>query len=126
MMHSLAAVVTLNEGFGERALVVHSWSSLVVLPNGNPRSLVVCSAVRPRFTETGPLIIKEGRHPVMEHTVHGQFVATDCIMSELSNLHIITGPNSVSPITAISSDFHVQDECFLVHLPLCSRGNRRI
>lgn len=47
---------------------------------------------RPQFTQKSEIIIKNGRHPVLEHTQQ-PFVANDANLSSNKNLAIITGPN---------------------------------
>jgi len=46
---------------------------------------------RPRFTESRRLLIREGRHPVVEETV--TFVPNDLFMDERTHLALVTGPN---------------------------------
>lgn len=46
---------------------------------------------RPRFTEARRLLIREGRHPVVEETV--TFVPNDLTMDERTHLALVTGPN---------------------------------
>lgn len=52
---------------------------------------------RPQLQTEGPLVVKEGRHPVIStlraHTFASSFVANDAFISPLENVHIITGPN---------------------------------
>ncbi|KAG0569176.1 hypothetical protein KC19_6G071200 [Ceratodon purpureus] len=51
------------------------------------------SYIRPEFTETGPIAIEKGRHPVLEGTIAEEFVANNAFISEASNTMIVTGPN---------------------------------
>lgn len=46
---------------------------------------------RPRFTEAPRIMIREGRHPVVEETV--TFVPNDLVMDEHTHLALVTGPN---------------------------------
>ncbi len=46
---------------------------------------------RPRFTEARRILIREGRHPVVEETV--TFVPNDLVMDERTHLALVTGPN---------------------------------
>lgn len=47
--------------------------------------------VRPRFTSSPRIAIREGRHPVVERTC--EFVPNDLVMDEDTFLAIVTGPN---------------------------------
>lgn len=47
--------------------------------------------VRPRFTETRRIVIREGRHPVVEEAT--SFVPNDLVLEEGTNLALVTGPN---------------------------------
>jgi DNA mismatch repair protein MutS len=50
--------------------------------------------VRPEVTGDGPIIIKEGRHPVLERVLPpGSFVPNDLVLDEKQSVLIITGPN---------------------------------
>ena len=49
--------------------------------------------VRPLLNEKHDLEIIEGRHPVVENTLKGSFVANDCKMNENICAYLITGPN---------------------------------
>ena len=49
--------------------------------------------VRPLLNENHDLEIIEGRHPVVENTLKGSFVANDCKMNENICAYLITGPN---------------------------------
>lgn len=46
---------------------------------------------RPRFTEAPRILIREGRHPVVEETV--VFIPNDLVMDERTHLALVTGPN---------------------------------
>ncbi len=46
---------------------------------------------RPRFTQARRILIREGRHPVVEETV--TFVPNDLVMDERTHLALVTGPN---------------------------------
>ncbi len=46
---------------------------------------------RPRFTEARRILIREGRHPVVEETV--AFVPNDLFLDERTHLALVTGPN---------------------------------
>ena len=49
--------------------------------------------VRPEVTEEGPIIIEEGRHPVLERVLPPGFVPNDLVLDEKQRVLIITGPN---------------------------------
>lgn len=49
--------------------------------------------VRPQFHDGRDIIIKQGRHPVVEQTLGHQFIANDCTLTDEQLLWIITGPN---------------------------------
>lgn len=49
---------------------------------------------KPEFHETNAMIIKEGRHPVVEKMMNNQlYVPNDCVLTEEENMLLITGPN---------------------------------
>ena len=49
---------------------------------------------KPVFHETNAMIIKEGRHPVVEKMMNNQlYVPNDCVLTEEENMLLITGPN---------------------------------
>lgn len=60
-------------------------------------SLAVCaeeySLVRPKLTDKHEILIKDGRHPVVEVVSNGSYVANDCLMREGTDTLLITGPN---------------------------------
>ena len=48
----------------------------------------------PSVSDNGPIIIKEGRHPVLERVLPpGSFVPNDLLLDDKQRLLIITGPN---------------------------------
>ena len=47
----------------------------------------------PELTETPGIFIKNGRHPVVEQTIDGPFVANDAALDDARRMLIITGPN---------------------------------
>jgi len=50
--------------------------------------------VKPEITEDGPIIIREGRHPVLERVLPpGNFVPNDLALDEKERILIVTGPN---------------------------------
>jgi DNA mismatch repair protein MutS len=49
--------------------------------------------VAPTLTHHPGIIIEEGRHPVVEHTLEAPFVPNDLILHEKRRMLIITGPN---------------------------------
>ncbi|WP_298472216.1 DNA mismatch repair protein MutS [Psychrobacillus sp. FSL W7-1457] len=49
---------------------------------------------RPMFHDSNAMIIKEGRHPVVEKMMNNQlYVPNDCVLTEKENMLLITGPN---------------------------------
>lgn len=48
---------------------------------------------KPDFTKTGPIAIKNGRHPVVE-ALNPDFVPNSTYLNIMANLQIITGPNN--------------------------------
>lgn len=57
---------------------------------------------RPTLSEDDRLIIREGRHPVVERTLQGEhFTPNDTYFDENERIHIITGPNMSGKSTAI-------------------------
>jgi DNA mismatch repair protein MutS len=55
------------------------------------------SYVRPILMEAGPMIIRNGRHPIVcklpIQRLNGLFVPNDILISDLERFQIITGPN---------------------------------
>jgi DNA mismatch repair protein MutS len=49
--------------------------------------------VRPLFNTARDIIITEGRHPVVEAVVSGQFIANNTELTDAQSLMILTGPN---------------------------------
>ena len=50
--------------------------------------------VRPTFHEGKALLIKDGRHPVVEKMLNkDSYVPNDCLLTEQENMMLITGPN---------------------------------
>ncbi len=47
----------------------------------------------PALTEKHEIIIKQGRHPVVERVLNGAFIPNDTILSKDSTMQIVTGPN---------------------------------
>ncbi|WJX55065.1 MutS protein msh4 [Trifolium repens] len=64
---------------------------------------------RPEFTESGPMAIDFGRHPILE-SIHNDFVANNIFLSEASNMVIVTGPNMSGKST------YLQQVCLIVIL----------
>ncbi|MDR0434032.1 MAG: DNA mismatch repair protein MutS [Gracilibacteraceae bacterium] len=55
---------------------------------------------RPEITEGGPLVVKEGRHPVIENLVQDAvFVPNDVLLTDKKRLALITGPNMAGKST---------------------------
>ncbi|MGD9933855.1 MAG: DNA mismatch repair protein MutS [Dehalococcoidia bacterium] len=50
--------------------------------------------VRPTLTEGGPVVIRAGRHPVVEDALGpGRFVPNDCVLDAETQIVVLTGPN---------------------------------
>jgi len=50
--------------------------------------------VKPKFSNEGKVVLKEGRHPVVEKVLNAQeYVANDCFMDSEREVLLITGPN---------------------------------
>nr|XP_024357253.1 DNA mismatch repair protein MSH4-like isoform X5 [Physcomitrium patens]XP_024357262.1 DNA mismatch repair protein MSH4-like isoform X5 [Physcomitrium patens] len=82
----LRLLTSLSESLALLDMMVNSFANLI---STNPEE----SYIRPEFTETGPVAIEKGRHPVLESTIPGEFVANNAFLSEASNTMIVTGPN---------------------------------
>ena len=75
--------------------------------------------VRPSINEKGYIKIKEGRHPVVEKMLQGEFISNDTVLDSKKNaIAIITGPNMAlmaqigSFVPAASADLCVVDRIF--------------
>lgn len=56
--------------------------------------------VRPKFTQHNNVIVKQGRHPVVESLLDaGDFVANDVLLNEHTTMQLITGPNMAGKST---------------------------
>ncbi|KAJ7952529.1 DNA mismatch repair protein MSH4 [Quillaja saponaria] len=64
---------------------------------------------RPGLTESGPMAIDAGRHPILE-SIHNDFVANNIFLSEASNMVIVLGPNMSGKST------YLQQVCLIVIL----------
>ncbi|MDF2788439.1 MAG: mismatch repair protein MutS [Neobacillus sp.] len=50
--------------------------------------------VKPKFSTEGKVVLKDGRHPVVEKVLNAQeYVANDCFMDSEREVLLITGPN---------------------------------
>lgn len=49
--------------------------------------------VKPQFTESRDIIIKQGRHPVVEQQLGHRFIPNDTALTDQASTWIITGPN---------------------------------
>lgn len=65
--------------------------------NHASRGATQCAAaVRPTFSENGPFIIVQGRHPLVEHAcgaAQRTFVPNDLFLGPGANMMLLTGPN---------------------------------
>lgn len=55
--------------------------------------------VRPEVTDGVEFEVVNGRHPVVESRVQGNFIANSCFLHEERNLNILTGPNMAGKST---------------------------
>lgn len=55
--------------------------------------------VRPRIDDSSAFSISGGRHPVVEASISGAFVANDCDLADAQRLWLITGPNMAGKST---------------------------
>ncbi|XP_021767980.1 DNA mismatch repair protein MSH4-like [Chenopodium quinoa] len=65
--------------------------------------------IRPGFTDSGPLAIDAGRHPILE-SIHSDFIPNNVFLSEASNMVIVMGPNMSGKST------YLQQVCLIVIL----------
>lgn len=47
------------------------------------------TCVRPEFTKDGPLVIKQGRHPILEKISFNPFIPNDTFCSITCNFQVI-------------------------------------
>ncbi|CAN8324945.1 unnamed protein product [Cochlearia groenlandica] len=64
---------------------------------------------RPELTDSGPLAIDAGRHPILE-SIHNDFVPNSIFMSEATNMLVVMGPNMSGKST------YLQQVCLVVIL----------
>ncbi|KAL1194582.1 DNA mismatch repair protein MSH4 [Cardamine amara subsp. amara] len=64
---------------------------------------------RPELTDSGPLAIDAGRHPILE-SIHNDFVSNSIFMSEATNMLVVMGPNMSGKST------YLQQVCLVVIL----------
>ena len=57
------------------------------------------SYVRPKFTNERDIIIKDGRHPVVEKVIKDNYISNDIIMRDGTDILLITGPNMAGKST---------------------------
>jgi len=55
--------------------------------------------IRPTLTNERKINIKNGRHPVVEKVITGEYVSNDIIMDEKTDILLITGPNMAGKST---------------------------
>ncbi len=56
---------------------------------------------KPQILTDGRIIIKDGKHPVVEHILKEKFVPNDTVLDTKAPIHIITGPNMSGKSTYI-------------------------
>ncbi len=69
--------------------------------------------VRPVLNEQRNIIIKQGRHPVVEHSSSAAFFANDTFLTDEQSLWIITGPNMGGKSTYLRQ---VALMCIMAHM----------
>ena len=92
--------------------------------------------IRPQLTDDGSLMIKEGRHPVVEQTLKdGVFIPNDTMLDcDENRMMIITGPNMAGKSTYMRQVALIclmaQIGCFVpakeAYLPICDRIFTRV
>ncbi|KNA15413.1 hypothetical protein SOVF_098510 [Spinacia oleracea] len=65
--------------------------------------------IRPGFTDSGPLAIDAGRHPILE-SIHNDLIPNNVFLSEASNMAVVMGPNMSGKST------YLQQVCLIVIL----------
>ncbi len=89
---------------------------------------------RPVLREDGPLIVEEGRHPVIEKISRERFVPNDCMLDAEHRTMILTGPNMAGKSTYLRQNalivFLAQIGSFVpakrAEIPLCDKIFTRI
>ncbi|MCK8516459.1 DNA mismatch repair protein MutS [Methylonatrum kenyense] len=83
---------TLNEGLDRLQASARALAALDVLCSlaERARSLDYC---RPRLSDRPGVVIRDGRHPVVEQVLDGPFVPNDTRLDRKQRMLVITGPN---------------------------------
>ncbi|MGB2696950.1 MAG: DNA mismatch repair protein MutS, partial [Candidatus Zixiibacteriota bacterium] len=55
--------------------------------------------VRPEIDDSEEIVIEDGRHPVVEKILEGEFVPNDTAIEKDQRIHVITGPNMAGKST---------------------------
>nr|CCA15663.1 DNA mismatch repair protein mutS putative [Albugo laibachii Nc14]CCA16273.1 DNA mismatch repair protein mutS putative [Albugo laibachii Nc14] len=64
----------------------------------------LCIDTRPVIFERGNLVIKQGRHPLVERSIRERdYVANDLYFDSMSTFHVISGPNCAGKSTYMKS-----------------------
>lgn len=91
--------------------------------------------VRPTLNQTGKLLLKDARHPVLETVIaNNQFIANDCELNNQQTTMLITGPNMAGKSTYMRTVAlnvlmaHVGSfvPCLLADVPITDRIFTRI
>jgi len=61
--------------------------------NGFAKAAVTLNWVKPIMTSGSDIIIKDGRHPVVEEVLNDRFIANDTQLTQEQSMLLITGPN---------------------------------
>lgn len=80
------------------------------------------SYVRPILLNEGPLVIKNGRHPIISviptQQLQGSFVPNDSLITDIESCLIITGPNGSGKVKATTNRFVITRDsnfnCFFI------------
>lgn len=93
----------IRASIAEQSLRIQEQASLLATLDGYAAfAELACDRhyVRPRFHDEDVICIEEGRHPVVESKMHGEFIPNDLQIGEEHNrIQIITGPNMAGKST---------------------------
>lgn len=71
-------------------------------------NLVSKDYIKPEITKDGPIVIKQGRDPILENLISNEFyISNDTFISDSSNFQIITGPNLSGKTTYLKQVAHL-------------------
>ena len=91
---ALARIVAQIAESGERIARASEAVARLDVASTLAEAAVELGHVRPELTDSGPIEIEGGRHPVVEAELpSGAFVPNDCTIGEDSDIVVLTGPN---------------------------------